>query len=76
MATFYVGKSDYSNGKTISFTWAGHTGAVPGASALDPFKNTLGHQDYTTLYQGGNAKTVTPGTGLKNVASPTPGRSE
>lgn len=66
------GTASYSNGKTISFAaWK-----YVGTSQLDPFKNLSGHQDYTTLYTGGNGKNITPGTGLKNVASPTPGPIE
>jgi hypothetical protein len=72
MWTPITGTASYSNGKTISFAaWK----IVP-TYAKDPFKNTLGTQDYTTYYQGGNGKSITPGTGLKNVAAPTPGTSE
>lgn len=67
-----VGKSDYAFGKTIT-PYSNNNNVTKGSQAKDPFKNILGTQDYTTLYTGGNGKTITPGTGLKNVASPTPG---
>ena len=66
------GTASYSNGKTITHNYTPDTIT----HLTDPWKNTGGTQDYTTLYQGGQGKSITPGTGLKNVPSPTPGYKE
>jgi hypothetical protein len=67
--TLIVGASDYSNGKTIS-----HQSNL-GSSAVDPFLNTSGHQDYTTYYQGGNGKAIVPDPGNSGLSAPTAGHS-
>ena len=67
-----TGLASYSNGKTINHKYTNATITL----LKDPYKNILGSQDYGTLYTGNQGKTITPGTGLKNVASPTPGYKE
>jgi hypothetical protein len=72
--TFVTGKADYANGKTIT-PYSNNKEVINGTRLVDPFLNKSGTQDYTALYQGGNGKKITPGTGLKNVAAPAPGNS-
>lgn len=70
--TFVTGKADYANGKTIT-PYSNNKEVINGTRLVDPFLNKSGTQDFTTFYQGGNGKNITPGTGLKNVAAPTKG---
>ena len=73
MWTPITGKADYTNGKSVFPYRTTGVGVINGTAAIDPFKNTLGQQDYTTYYQGGNGKSITPGTGVKNAAAPLAG---
>lgn len=69
---FVKGKADYAFGKTIT-PYSNNNEVINGTRLVDPFLNKSGTQDYTTYYQGGQGKSITPGTGLKNVAAPTKG---
>ena len=72
-----TGAADYASGfsNALDISPYAHTGVgvIAGSAAIDPFLNTSGTQDYTTYYQGGNGKAITPGTGLSNVAAPLAG---
>ena len=64
------GTADYSNGDTISHA------AYPEDSKTitrmaDPFLNNSGTQDYTTYYQGGQGKSITPDPGNSGLTHPT-----
>jgi hypothetical protein len=65
--------SGFSNAADISPYAHTGVGVINGSAAVDPFLNTSGTQDYTTYYQGGNGKSITPDPGNSGLSAPLAG---